>query len=72
MHTPIFSIVDTLDAITSDRPYRGRQPLEAARAEIKKRSGSQFDPALVAALEKLSDSALLKVRFDYPDTENAR
>ena len=68
----IFSIVDTLDAITSDRPYRGRQPLEAARAEIKKRSGSQFDPALVAALEELSDGALLKVRLHYPDIENAR
>ena len=66
----IFSIVDTLDAITSDRPYRGRQPMEAARAEIKKSSGSQFDPPLVAALEKLPHSALLKVRLDYPDTEN--
>ena len=43
----IFSIVDTLDAITSDRPYRSRQPLKAARAEIKKRSGSQFDPSTV-------------------------
>ena len=66
----IFSIVDTLDAITSDRPYRGRQPIEAARAEIKKSSGSQFDPSLAAAMDKLPHSALLKVRFDYPDAEN--
>ena len=66
----IFSIVDTLDAITSDRPYRSRQPLEAARAEIKKRSGSQFDPSLVGAMEELPDGALLKVRLDYADTES--
>jgi putative nucleotidyltransferase with HDIG domain len=43
----IFSIADTLDAITSDRPYRPAQTLAAARAEIEKWSGRQFDPDVV-------------------------
>src|SRR5712672_1980972 len=42
----IFSIADTFDAITSDRPYRPAQSLTAARAEIAKWSGKQFDPSV--------------------------
>ena len=68
----IFSIVDTLDAITSDRPYRSRQPLEAARAEIKKRSGSQFDPSLVRAFQRLPRRALEKIAADYLDKRPSR
>ena len=40
----MFSVADTLDAITSDRPYRPAQSLTAARIEIEKWSGRQFDP----------------------------
>jgi putative nucleotidyltransferase with HDIG domain len=43
----IFSIADTLDAIMSDRPYRPKQSFEAAREEIKRWSGRQFDPDVV-------------------------
>lgn len=43
----IFAVADTLDAITSDRPYRPAQTVAAARAEIKRCSGSQFDPEVV-------------------------
>src|SRR5262249_36720040 len=43
----IFSIADTLDAITSDRPYRPAQTLSAARKEIEVWSGRQFDPEIV-------------------------
>jgi putative nucleotidyltransferase with HDIG domain len=42
----IFALADTLDAITSDRPYsRGKSFLEAYR-EVEKSQGSQFDPQL--------------------------
>ncbi len=43
----IFAIADTYDAITSDRPYRKKQAPEAARAEMQRCSGTQFDPACV-------------------------
>jgi len=43
----LFSLADTLDAITSDRPYRQGQSFEEARQEIERHSGSQFDPSLV-------------------------
>ena len=45
----IFSVADTLDAITSERPYRPRQPYSAARAEIEHWKGRQFDPQVFAA-----------------------
>lgn len=44
----LFSLADTLDAITSNRPYRAAQTWEAAREEIKAWSGRQFDPDVVA------------------------
>lgn len=43
----IFAIADTLDAITSDRPYRKGRSFSEAREEIKRCSGKQFDPEIV-------------------------
>jgi putative nucleotidyltransferase with HDIG domain len=43
----IFAIADTLDAITSDRPYRKGVSFAEARAEIERCSGRQFDPKIV-------------------------
>lgn len=51
----IFSVADTLDAITSDRPYRAAQSLQAARAEIEKWSGRQFDPEVVRVFLEMPD-----------------
>lgn len=45
----IFSVADTLDAITSDRPYRPAQSVQAAKEEIERWSGRQFDPDVVKA-----------------------
>jgi putative nucleotidyltransferase with HDIG domain len=52
----IFSIADTLDAITSDRPYRAAQTIQVAREEVDRFSGRQFDPEVV------------RVFLDMPDT----
>lgn len=43
----IFSVADTLDAMTSDRPYRRALPMERAYEEIRACSGLQFDPKIV-------------------------
>jgi putative nucleotidyltransferase with HDIG domain len=43
----LFSVADTLDAITSDRPYRPAQGWDAAREEIKRWAERQFDPDVV-------------------------
>lgn len=45
----LFAVIDTLDAMTSDRPYRKAVPFEQAHAEIVKMSGAQFDPVAVQA-----------------------
>jgi len=43
----IFAVADTLDAISSDRPYRRAASFESARDTIRRASGSQFDPQVV-------------------------
>jgi response regulator RpfG family c-di-GMP phosphodiesterase len=43
----IFALVDTLDAMTSDRPYRKALTFKAVHDEVVKCSGLQFDPKLV-------------------------
>jgi len=43
----IFSVADTLDVMTSDRPYRKALTYEDARQEIMRFSGRQFDPDVV-------------------------
>jgi HD-GYP domain-containing protein (c-di-GMP phosphodiesterase class II) len=45
----IFAVADTLDAITSDRPYRRASSFESALETIREISGSQLDPHVVAA-----------------------
>ena len=58
----IFAIADTLDAMTSDRPYRRGVGYEEARAEIARCSATQFDPACVQAFLSLSVEQLTELR----------
>jgi putative nucleotidyltransferase with HDIG domain len=51
----IFAVADTFDAIISDRPYRAAQSIPAARREIQKYSGRQFDPLVVETFLSISD-----------------
>jgi HD-GYP domain-containing protein (c-di-GMP phosphodiesterase class II) len=46
----IIAVVDTYDAMTSDRPYRKALAHEIAVAEIRKYSGTQFDPYVADAM----------------------
>lgn len=51
----IFSVADTFDAITSDRPYRRAKSFAAAREEIAKFAGRQFDPDIVKVFLEMPD-----------------
>ena len=53
----IIAVVDTFDAMTTDRPYRKALPVETALEEIKKNSGTQFDPNVVEAFLKAVKSS---------------
>src|SRR5436853_6490543 len=52
----IFAVADTLDAITSDRPYRAAQPIAHAREEIARFEGTQFDPAVVRVFLQMPET----------------
>lgn len=51
----IVAVCDSLDAMTSDRPYRQAMHISAALAELASCAGSQFDPRCVVALSDLVD-----------------
>jgi putative nucleotidyltransferase with HDIG domain len=62
----IFAVADTLDAITSDRPYRRGRSLDHARAEIARHAGAQFDPAVVEVFLAVTDEEWAEVRGEGP------
>ncbi|MBK7858336.1 MAG: response regulator [Archangiaceae bacterium] len=67
----IFVIADTLDAITSDRPYRKGRPLEVAKSEIERCIGTQFDPELVKLFLSLPDDTWLQIRRHVEQLEES-
>jgi putative nucleotidyltransferase with HDIG domain len=58
----IFSVADTLDAITSDRPYRPARSLTVARKEIQDWAGRQFDPEVVDVFQQMPDEIFEELR----------
>jgi len=58
----IFTIADSLDAMISDRPYRKALPLSHARGEIKRCSGTQFDPRVVDVFMSIPEEHWLELR----------
>jgi putative nucleotidyltransferase with HDIG domain len=68
----IFSVVDTLDAMTSDRPYRKALTYEHARAEIIKYSGTQFDPEVVAVFLSIVQSEWREIQRRVLEEVSAR
>jgi len=49
----VFAVVDTVDAMTADRPYRRGLPFQAAVDEVLAQAGTQFDPACARAFAAL-------------------
>jgi len=59
----IFAVADTLDALSSDRPYRQATTFSIAREEITQQSGKQFDPAVVSAFLAIGEGTWPKLRI---------
>ena len=51
MMARIIAAADTLDAMTTNRPYQSGKDLEFSMSLIRKLAGTKFDPAVVDALE---------------------
>jgi cyclic di-GMP phosphodiesterase len=62
----IIAVADVFDALTSVRPYKKAWPVTEAVAEIRKGSGSHFDPALVEAFSKRLPE-ILEVKRQFAD-----
>ncbi|WP_158794014.1 HD domain-containing phosphohydrolase [Granulicella sp. L60] len=60
----IFAIADTLDAITSDRPYRRGTSFAAAVAEIVRCAGRQFDPRIVEVFSAMPEETWSNLRAE--------
>jgi len=57
----ILSVADTVDAMVSERPYRGTSSSDAVLRELEKESGQQFDPEVSATARNLIEKGLLKL-----------
>jgi len=68
----IFAVVDTYDAITSDRPYRKCSTYETARREIEKCAGTQLDPAIVQAWMRIPQAVWDAIREEVENEAGAR
>ncbi len=64
LESRIFALADTLDAITSHRPYRAERDFHTAREEIIKNAGSHFDPQVVEAFCSLDIEKWERIRYE--------
>jgi HD-GYP domain-containing protein (c-di-GMP phosphodiesterase class II) len=67
----VVTVADAFDAMTSNRPYRSKRPIEAALAEIARNAGTQFDPAIAEAFVSIPASQLEQIsrHFDLRSAE---
>jgi putative nucleotidyltransferase with HDIG domain len=57
----ILNVADTIDAMISERPYRGIRSSNEVLLELERESGLQFDPQVVASAKQLIEKGLLKL-----------
>jgi PAS domain S-box-containing protein/putative nucleotidyltransferase with HDIG domain len=63
----IVAVADVFDALTHARPYKHAWPIADAVAEIRRNRGSQFDPTVVDAFERLDPATLVTGHEATPD-----
>jgi putative nucleotidyltransferase with HDIG domain len=67
----IFAVIDTYDAMTSDRPYRKALPAQVACEEIRKNMGKQFDPKCALAFLEIPQAERDELRRRVAESERA-
>jgi HD-GYP domain-containing protein (c-di-GMP phosphodiesterase class II) len=60
----VFAVADTLDALTTERPYRPAGSIADARVVIREQAGAQFDPRIVDAFDGISDTDIERIRAE--------
>ncbi|UCC69291.1 MAG: HD-GYP domain-containing protein, partial [Armatimonadota bacterium] len=61
----ILAVADVYDALLSHRPYRHAMTVQEAIAFMRERSGTQFDPEILARCFRLLSSQQAKSRFGF-------
>jgi len=59
LHARIFAVMDALDAMTSERPYRPPLPYAEACRDLESKAGTQFDPEILSIFLRASESTWL-------------
>jgi putative nucleotidyltransferase with HDIG domain len=67
----IFSVADTLDAMTSDRPYRRGTTFANAITEIARCANTQFDPEVVRAFLDIGEAGLIRIKEEMQSARRA-
>lgn len=62
----LFAVIDTLDAMIFDRPYRKGLGFDVAKAEILRMSGIQFDPEAVETFLREEDALREMAAMEFP------
>jgi putative nucleotidyltransferase with HDIG domain len=67
----IFAVCDVFDALVSPRPYKEAWSIEQALAEVRSGAGSQFDPAVVAAFDRVVQKYPEALRLECLEPEGS-
>ncbi len=67
----LFSLVDAFDAMTSDRPYRSAMSIDQALEELRRNSGTQFDPEMIEGMLQLPTTSLEEVPLQVASRRHA-
>jgi putative nucleotidyltransferase with HDIG domain len=57
----ILNVADTIDAMVSERPYRGKISIQGVLLELEREAGRQFDPRVAESARRLIEKGLLKL-----------
>jgi putative nucleotidyltransferase with HDIG domain len=68
----IFTVVDAMDAMTHDRPYRRARPISEVLEELRRESGKQFGPRVVEAALSIPPERWVELLGIKPAAQSAK